>query len=772
MAPKSKVEEQMLVCRKAMDKLSSMNVPVVMSINYGGKIQSFGSKYAQEYLSSNDELKTALNKDALALCAGDSVRGEPVTNGPKKADIKQLPAPIHLLNREEAVEALRDLIVYDHNKCVEGTKKKKERYIKYGQESWEPSFWPNHIWSWDKMKNFSEIRVENLRNAGLRSKYNTLVDFWKHVLQLGFAHLKLDPSEYIKDSFDEHQAKMRRRAKHIKSPPVITNVAPSSNTTAPELENPDDEGLAHSEEEFSENFAPHEVELEGEQYQYRPISDSSGSNSVQNYEPPAPSANASEEPSSLESLFFAANDEVPIPRTALSRVWPNCRVKRNQRGASSISRSVAQYVGLDEEEYWRIKMYIHAKIVEDFSELIQFFNFPLHLMTEDDPREFINEAELKKYLNSPHSMSLYNIPEVELLALAGLTGGQIHVLHKNLTSDDGIDFNEGWEWNSYSPIAPQKINKKGYLYTGSPVYMITDDGIHFYCLSGLNSTLSTTATADTQNHDNVDDEAIINEAQEELDTERFAMVPIEKFAKEVEQEQANPVVQEQDTNGPKELEVRRSTRRSKKTEKYSSYQQGKRKATREKDTGGASKKPTASNRNEIDLSEIDENYLDEEHLRLLNAAKEVDQMILNREQEVKKLREMGHEIRSALSVENVRALVADNLEYLKGIESGKVKSWRRDYYRSGKDEQQLLFLVISEPFTVEQQEVVHQELRKHFLKNLMTISRFIDLVLVPETLIRIYQTFFDISRKDAEKNLKQQGVYKWSSSSSSNDSFL
>ena len=149
MAPKSKVDEQILLCKKAFDRLSSMNVPGVLSINYNGKIQTFGSKHAQDYLSDNDELKTALNKDALALCAGASGQRDRVTNvnESKKIDIKELPAPIHLLNRAEAVEALRDLIVYDHNKDREGTKKKKELYIKYGQKSWEPSFWPNHIWT-------------------------------------------------------------------------------------------------------------------------------------------------------------------------------------------------------------------------------------------------------------------------------------------------------------------------------------------------------------------------------------------------------------------------------------------------------------------------------------------------------------------------------------------------------------------------------------------------------------------------------------------------
>ena len=50
---------------------------------------------------------------------------------------------------------------------------------------------------------------------------------------------------------------------------------------------------------------------------------------------------------SLESLFSSDEtiSEIDTPDSAIGRVWPGCKVIRNQGGASSIARSAAQHVG-------------------------------------------------------------------------------------------------------------------------------------------------------------------------------------------------------------------------------------------------------------------------------------------------------------------------------------------------------------------------------------------------------------------------------------------
>ena len=131
---------------------------------------------------------------------------------------------------------------------------------------------------------------------------------------------------------------------------------------------------------------------------------------------------------------------------------------------------------------------------------------------------------------------------------------------------------------------------------------------------------------------------------------------------------------------------------------------------------------------------------------------------------------MGDLLRESLSNENMRSMLNDNIEYIRSIERGQVRSWRRDFLNAGKHDE-LIFRQISAPFTDEHIEIVHFELRKHFMNNQTTPSRLIDFVLVPEVLLKIYATFFSISISEAEKNLMRQGIYR-SNSNSSDEPFL
>ena len=757
MAPKTKAnfDEQLSTCHKVIDKLSSMNAPVVIAINYGGKIQTFGAQHARDYLASSDDFKNALNQDALDLCSRDAGGREPVRNVKNQSKENQakvvLAAPIELLNRKKTIEALRDLIVYDHNKST--GEKKNARYIKYGEESWEPSFWPNDIWKWSDITNFSDIRVKMLRDAGLSDRYQTLSAFFKDVLKMGFDHLKLNENDHVSDKFTKEQERRLKKVRHIKSPPVVTTHASNSNEAVADSPRSTSSVAASENPVFSDGLPNSEEEFVGEQYEYHPPSDTGRID-----ENPVPAGTGIEPETSIESSFSSDENvsEVDVPYSAKGRVWPNCKVQRNMRGASSIMRSAAQSVGLPEEYHFRIRLYIHEKIIEALPELKNFYKFPVQLYSEDDSVTLTNEAELVTFLRTQKSLAFYNIPMVEILALAGLTGGKVHVLYKSAVGPGGfLNLDQRWEWATHLPIAPQNINVKGRLYTGSDMCLVTEDNVHFYYLSGFNSTLPTSTSVKTPTNiaqnDAAADEAIIAEANEEVDVDRYAMVPISK--------------------------LRRSTRTSKKTERFKSYNQQRNRSTKAKE-GSKNQKaeqcemtPASSidSTESVDLEDIDEELLDKQALQFMKGAKEIKQTLLIREQKENALREKGRELQNALSPDNIRGIIQDNLEYLKGIENGKIKSWRRDFYYSGK-EQQLLFKTISEPFTDEQQNVVFDELRKHFLKKNQLMSRFLDYVLMSEAFIRIYQIFFDVTRKEAETNLNQQGIYR--SNSEESNGFL
>ena len=155
-----------------------MKVPCVIAFHHEGKSQQFGTRFARQHLVKyKSDLRRALAEDALSLCSRNDDQGEPLmtTNMEltereramshfkqlfKMDENPKLPAKLELLKAKEAIKILRNLIVYDHNHLEDDedsedeVKKREEIYIRYGHPSWEPSFWPNHLWKWSDIQNF------------------------------------------------------------------------------------------------------------------------------------------------------------------------------------------------------------------------------------------------------------------------------------------------------------------------------------------------------------------------------------------------------------------------------------------------------------------------------------------------------------------------------------------------------------------------------------------------------------------------------------------
>ena len=559
MSPNAKVDVSISDMVKGIANLAKMKVPAVVVVNHRGKIQTFGSKHARECLEANqDDLTRALNKDALALCAGETEGNEPMVNLTrelKAVEEVKLPAPIYLMNYSEVIKVLRQLIVFDHNESKD--KKQKEIYIKYGEESWEPSFWPNNLWKWENMINFSKLTVQHLRDAGLYDRFRTVVDFLKYVVTTGFEQLELNPDNHISAEFNDVEESKRKKVRRIISSPIVQRPATSSITAAeaPDLQRIDDVPL--SEEDF----------VGGEHYEYRGQSEYVHLE-VENSPTPVQAGPSREPELTLENLFSQNENsaEISIPRTALGRVWPNCTVKRNKKGASSVSRAAAQYLGLSEDDHivWRIKFSLSEKIIGTMQEVDHGYKFPLRLFTETGEVLLSSQAELIKYLRSPACSGLYNIPRVELSALASLIGAQVHVLRPSAGGAGLLNLDHPWDWTTYDPISPQSVDPNGRFYRGSEMYLITEDEVHFFRLSSSDATLPREGAPDVDGTD----EAIINEAQEQVEIERFDMVPIATFAKRAED--TDVFVQEPGTNIPVPTELRRSNRKSSRTERYNS----------------------------------------------------------------------------------------------------------------------------------------------------------------------------------------------------------
>ena len=609
---------------------------MVVAFHYRGKTQQFGTKFAREQLQQyTAEINGALERDALCLCSSND--DEPLVStsidmtDKKRAlgyfsdlfqndDIPKLPAKIELLKAKEAIKILRNLIVYDHNHSSIGdseeehTKKKELIYIKYGDKSWEPSFWPNHLWKWEDVQNFSNVTVSELKDVGLDGLYDNVTDFYKDVIRMGLEHYSLDPNEHISESYTEEEESSRKKARHIKDAPKVRNNPPNRQRSLnlplrqtlqnlpPRAMSPPNrvpgEGepvmeywqqmLQDDHHHEYEYRLPNNVSIRNDDsdheadYQFpSTIMETVGNVSAEisrsvesNSSNPPPSTSLISQPTAtepiLESLFSLDSNslEVSPPISVLPMVWPNCVIKRNKGGSSSLSRATAQAMELLEDNFWRIKMEIHETIVDAFIHFSEHYKFPIKLNTENGVIDIDGQYSLFKYLRSPDSMKLYNIPLVEMKAIGNMIGASVHVLHQRV--DESIyDFDKRWEWDTLDVVAPHLINNKRRFYTGKDLYFITEDNIHFYLLSTSHPTpvlqpepnritpaaevgaqpqesvtskeaisqpeevVAPTEEAVTGTVDGNDqtDNNIINEAGVELQIEQFNMVPVSRLSK-------------------------------------------------------------------------------------------------------------------------------------------------------------------------------------------------------------------------------------------------
>ena len=773
MAPNSKIDASTAVIIKHMNKLLTMNVPAAISILHGGKIHHFGSKFTKMFLKSCPELKLELEKDALVLCRGEGELTEQcriaTEDDDKATDAVVIPAPIELLNRKEIITALRDLIVYDHNNGKNRTTK-GGKWIKYGQSDWQPSFWPNRLWNWSKIKNFGKLKVEAMNAEGLGNKFATLVDFFKYVVEIGFDQLDLDPTECLANTFDEKEERKRKKIRHIKSIP--TAKSPEVDDSVDDsvdgpVDGPVDDsvdgsvdGAVEGPADTMKDLPTSEEEFVGHQYEYRESPCASNTEVTDPYVAEATRDNSkhveeittqerNEGPANIyaepmmEGLFSSVDtEEIPAPPCIANKLWENAVIIRNGKGSSTIPRAAVQSFGLAEGDFWKLKLLMHENIIANFSEYRHLYPLPLHLQDESGSRMFHSESELLSYLRSAGSVSVHNFPIVEILVLANILGARVFVLHQK-----GETTQKYWKWSNHSPASPECVDKQGKYYTGRELCLITENNFHFYLLTSSSSTLPRTVPE----QDNGEDDAVIAESEEALDTERFAMVPIGNLKKRAK------------SNHPdsrSDSELRRSTRVSKKTERFQQF-------TREKRKGKGQKSQNKRRKNDGDTireENVDMELLEHEHEHEMHdindendALSDLNRRMLCQKMEQRKLIDMGQELKVSLSNENIRQIFCDNLEYFKDIRNGKVKTWRSTWYNNGK-EQSLIGHLLAGPFTNEQQDTIYEEVKKNFLKAGIP-DRFVDFVLTPEVYIRIYQVFFQLSKEEAEQNLKHQYLY-------------
>ena len=146
----------------------------------------------------------------------------------------------------------------------------------------------------------------------------------------------------------------------------------------------------------------------------------------------------------------------------------------------------------------------------------------------------------------------------------------------------------------------------------------------------------------------------------------------------------------------------------------------------------------------------------------------------------KKIKEKADNLRKNLSEETIKDIFKINLKYFKNLQKGLENSWRHDLFyqaeNKAQNERLLLHNSIAAPFSDSQQEAIWNEVRKIWLQDQkmhMKNNKYVELVLLPEIFITIYQKFFCLGTKEiAEQYIKDPGSMDPRDMSSDPDSLL
>ena len=153
-------------------------------------------------------------------------------------------------------------------------------------------------------------------------------------------------------------------------------------------------------------------------------------------------------------------------------------------------------------------------------------------------------------------------------------------------------------------------------------------------------------------------------------------------------------------------------------------------------------------------------------LEELERQKKIDEENKRKKNEfAKNVEKDANNLREKMSDEEIRKIFKINLKYFQKIKNGFVQSWRHSMYHSSENKAEnqrfLRSKMIGFPFSDKQQDIVYEEVRRVWLndqKAYFENNQYIELVLLPEVFILLYQKFLKISSsKIAEERIFNPG---------------
>ena len=202
-------------CLKELLKLQNELVsvhktPCLFVIETKHGIMQFGSnnvieKFKMDY--GNDiNWKEAFEKDDEEILGGmqhpevnDDINSARAAMIPSK-----LPANLHLMNYEELWRAITEETLKEH--WASGGKYK---CVKFGNASFEPSFWLSEIWPWSEV----DRHPNNLKKSAY-SGPGQMTDFLRKVVQKLLEKYGINHEEWVDEKFSDEKKKKRERARN------------------------------------------------------------------------------------------------------------------------------------------------------------------------------------------------------------------------------------------------------------------------------------------------------------------------------------------------------------------------------------------------------------------------------------------------------------------------------------------------------------------------------------------------------------------------------
>ena len=156
----TRIDRAMTAIKVNVEILKKDKIPFIFAAKPKNTV-THGTTYAMEFFNRNvNEFEEAFVRDVRDMCDIAGADGD--ANAPVDAqddEIMRMKAPLRLANNNEIRDYARYLIVRDRSMRIPESNNKR---IKYGEESWKPSFWPDEMFCWSSSrKNFSDVKIRD-----------------------------------------------------------------------------------------------------------------------------------------------------------------------------------------------------------------------------------------------------------------------------------------------------------------------------------------------------------------------------------------------------------------------------------------------------------------------------------------------------------------------------------------------------------------------------------------------------------------------------------